>query len=189
MRRLAAFLVLFSSAATSAQSQGLMVAGERVRITTRADGRFAGRLIANRTDSVVVSTETAAVPRAVARSDIAHVEASGGMRTHKARNATIGAVVGGAVGGVVGAAVGKGTESACNGSGQTAGCLVFTGVSQTSSALVFGTLGAVLGGTVGLLMGRRATEEWVHVDSQSTAVRVGLIPASGRVEMRATLSF
>jgi hypothetical protein len=147
--------------------------GARVRVTSRATGRFVGTLVGATSDSVRVELaggSSVVIPR----SAIAQLEVSAGVRRNGWRGAGIGLLAGAGVGGAIGLATYRRTE--CR--DPLLDVLVCSLVDQTSRSVTVMTdavVGATGGAIVGALIGQVGRERWVRLPLEH-GLRIGVAP-------------
>ena len=150
----AAALSLTVSQSSMAQNASVLGAGTRVRITAAAldSSMQVGRVVSATADTISFRADANPVTRTLAVKDISSIEISGGMETHRGRDALYGLAIGGGVGGVLGAATYKKPKD----------CFILC---DTRGLDTFA--GAVTGGLIGTLVGAfivgstDKTERWV----------------------------
>ncbi|NIM49705.1 MAG: hypothetical protein GTN62_05615 [Gemmatimonadales bacterium] len=153
--------------------------GARVRIHAgqTADGRygtFVGTITRLDSDSLALRTSEPS-PVVVSLTSLAGLEVSRGRKSHPWEGATIGLVLGAATGAIIGFALGD--DPPCQKSGWFAcwGEWRFT-------AEEYATMGAVVFGAIGILVGRKVganieTERWQQVPLDR--LRVSFVPQRG----------
>lgn len=163
-------------------------AGARVRVTTTSNERFTGRIVSQRTDSLVLASDSSATIRTLALGEVARLETSRGMRTRKLRNGAIGFFTGLGAGALMGAAIAEEPQRNCTpGEGF---CGAFAGLDQVVGAIVLGVLGGVAGGGIGVYLGSRERESWSTVRGRGGDVRVSVAPTGGSaIRVTASLRF
>ena len=142
----------------------------RVRVTMASRERVTGTVVAMGADTMLVRLSSTGQTRGLSRSQIARVERSEGTRRYRFR----GAAIGFAGGAVAGAALGYATTSdrpPCTGS------LCFNGLEEGMNTLAGGAIGALVGSTLGAVIGGRSREQWRVADG---GVHVSVGPAPGK---------
>jgi len=151
--------------------------GSRVRITVPASKPFVGTLIGATNDSVRVEVARgSSVTLPVA--GLSALELSTGVRRHPYRDALIGFVSGAVVGGAIGLATYRRTD--CSDDPVSAFFCGF--VDQTSQQITVvsdGSLGGVVGGAIGFVIGQTGRESWVQVPTLGERTRIGMVGRSG----------
>lgn len=177
---LAALLALAAPQAVRAQDASVLGAGVRVRLVTprlEADQQT-GKVVTSTSDTIVFRSEANPVTRSIPVADIASIEISGGMETHRGRDAIYGLLIGGGVGAIAGALSYKKPDPNCwlfceTRSGDTVGGGVF-----------FGLVGTLVGAFI--VGSFDKTERWVPL--RKTA-HVFLAPGSGGLRVGLSRSF
>jgi hypothetical protein len=159
-----------------------------------AERMFVGRLMMQNADSVVVLQDGFGL-RTIRTAEIRSMDASNGTRRHVVRGLVIGGLAGVVAGGVAGFVSGSAAHDAAMDCRpvELAGA-IFCGIGQAvtdpglyamAGAMVFGVVGTVGGGVVGLLT---KTEKWSPMQLSPGAPQSGLIVRAGKTN-RIGLSF
>ncbi len=149
-----AALTLAISQTSLAQDASVLGAGTRVRLTSPAldSSVQVGRVVSATRDTISFRSDANPVTRTLAVKDLTSIEISGGMETHRGRDALYGLAIGGGAGAILGAATYKKPQN----------CFIFCDTRGFDAAA-----GALSGGLVGTLVGAfivgsfDKTERWV----------------------------
>jgi hypothetical protein len=175
----AAALLSSIAPALRAQDVTLLGAGTRVRLVTPVldVAQQEGTVIAATRDSITFRADTYPVTRSLAVADLTTIEISGGMQTHRGRDALYGLAIGGTAGALVGAATYKKPKQ----------CFWFCDT-RSSDAIA----GAVAGGLLGTLAGAfifanfDKTERWVPLRKQMS---FHFVPSRGGMQLALSTRF
>jgi hypothetical protein len=167
---LAALLALAAPLALRAQDASLLGAGMRVRVVTPAleADQQVGKVVTATSDTIVFRSDANPITRSIRVADIASIDVSGGMQTHRGRDALYGLAIGGGAGAIAGALSYKKPAP---------GCWIFCETRSGDTAA-----GALLGGLAGTFIGAFVvgsldrTERWIPL--RKTA-HVFVAPGSG----------
>jgi hypothetical protein len=170
---LAALLVV-AAPELRAQDASALGAGVRVRLVTPTieANQQMGKVVTATSDTIVFRSDANPITRSIPVADIASLDISGGMQTHRGRDALYGLLIGGGAGAIAGAASYKKPAP---------GCWVFC---ETRSADTFA--GGLAGGLVGTLIGAFVvgsfdkTERWIPLRRMARPF-LGAGPAGIRV--------
>jgi len=173
----AAIAILFAPAA-HAQDASILAAGTRVRLVVRGLdlAQQIGRLVSATRDSIVFRADANPVTRTFAVADASSIEISGGLVTHRGRDALYGLAIGGGVGAIAGAVSYKKQTT-----------FYFLCDTRTSDAL----FGALFGGLTGTLVGAfivgslDKTERWIPLRQP----RLTFVPRAGGFRVALSADF
>jgi len=149
--------------------------GTKIRVQLRSGARHHGRVVRSEHDTLVAEWAGGSTP-AILASDIEHMEAVTARHRSVRRMATIGAVAGASLGAIGGALLYKPCEST-----ESFGCFLSPksrGESAQANGLIYGVLGLVGGGVVGLF----PRDRWQRITPDGSAVRFThhSLPGGGR---------
>src|SRR5690349_4843425 len=142
--------------------QSALAAGTKIRVQLRSGARHHGRVVRSDHDTLVAEWAGGSTP-AFPASDILQLEAVTGRHRSVRRTALIGAVGGAALGAIGGALLYKPCETT-----EFAGCFFAPkdrGESARVNGLVFGVVGLIGGGVVGLV----PRDRWERVAPNGSA--------------------
>lgn len=171
-----AALAIAISHPSLAQDASVLGAGTRVRLTSPAldSSVQIGRVVSATRDTISFRSDANPVTRTLAVKDLSSIEISGGMETHRGRDALYGLAIGGGAGAILGAATYKKPQN----------CFIFCDTRGFDAAA-----GALSGGLVGTLVGAfivggfDKTERWVPLRKIAS---VRLRPMSGGLALSAS---
>ncbi len=168
-----AALFLAAASLLHAQDPSVIGAGTRVRLISPAlvDSLREGVVVSATHDTISFKSDKYPVTRAFAVADLTSIQISGGMATHRLRDALYGVAIGTTAGSLIGAATYKKPET----------CYWFC--TQRTDAII---AGGVLGGLPGMLVGAVVvgnydkTERWIPLRKTAS---LQLMPARGGVSL------
>jgi hypothetical protein len=180
LQSLLAFLVLAAAPSLRAQDATVLGAGTRVRLTTPLldAPQQTGKVVSATRDTITFMADSDPVTRTLAVSDITSIEISGGMQTHRWRDANYGFLIGFGAGAIAGALSYKKPDT---------GCLFFC-ETRRSDTLAGGILGGLAGTLVGAFVvgSLDKTERWVPLRQP---VKVSLVPTKNGAVLAFSRSF
>jgi hypothetical protein len=176
---LAALLAVAAPAVSRAQDASVLGAGVRVRLVTPAleANQQMGKVVTATSDTIVFRSDANPVTRSIPVADIASIDVSGGMQTHRGRDALYGLAIGGVAGAIAGALSYKPDPK----------CWIFCDT-RSSDAIAGGVLGGLTGTLIGAFVfgSLDKTERWIPLRKSA---RLSVVPASGGLRVALSRSF
>ena len=175
----AAVLAAVAVAGGDAAPLGWPIAGEKVRVTTRAGrSRESGVVVRTDADSLTVSLGRGQPPVRIPLASVERLEVARGRRTTAREGALVGGLAGGVLGGLVAGGI---TKTLCE---IGSDCRVETAQASLVGAGLFGAAGAAAGALIGLAM---KTDRWERLPVDR--VRVGIRPAPSGAGVQVSLAW